>query len=111
MFIDEESLSLLSDEDKQRFSTWESLFAHPGFSLLLESLEEKRQMAEDVILNAGSWDSYNYNRGGRDALDLVINLEKSIEHEVENIAIRHIEQSAVTAEGPLDIEINLGLVD
>ncbi len=111
MFIDEESLGLLTDQDKEEFAIWEELLSSRGFALLKEFLEVRAESANSVIENAVSWEHYQYNRGGRDALALVLNLETTLEQKVQSMVDERREVIAEQEDSVSDIEINLGLLD
>ena len=83
MYQHEDVLKYLSNADKEELALWESLFDNGGWKLLIKAVQANHESALAVINNAHSWEAYVYNKGARDALETVLNLESSLEFAVQ----------------------------
>jgi len=83
MYNHEEVLKYLTAQDKEELALWEGLIEHKGYGLLLKVLKDHYESSLSVIANAASWEAYHYNRGARDAIEVVLNLEQALEFTVE----------------------------
>jgi hypothetical protein len=84
MYNHEDVLKLLSPQDKAELALWEELIASKGFALLLQTLTAQHASAVHVIQNAPAWEVYHYQRGIRDGLETILNLESSVEFAVQD---------------------------
>lgn len=83
MHFTQEILQALPAKDRAELLLWQSLFDDPGYSLQSQLLREQLEAANAVLANATSWDSYQYYRGARDVLSMVLNLQATVEFKVE----------------------------
>ena len=110
--LSQEVLAALTTDDKQELEIWTELLESRGYRQLLLFLEGNFNSVKAVIENANSWDEYLYSRGGRDALNLVLNLETILATRMELVAEAKIEAEEVEttfADEIDEISVNLGL--
>ena len=85
MQISQETINRMDAGDQTEFQIWSELLESRGYSLLVEFLESQAESIHAILQNPNSWDEHLYNRGRRDALSQVLNLEAILEARVAEI--------------------------
>lgn len=109
MDLSESILGALSQDDKQELEIWNELLDSRGFNLLTRFLQGNADSNATVIENAATWDQYNYSRGARDALGLVLNLQEILEARLTQTAEDTIAEQSLEDDTFDEISVNLGL--
>jgi hypothetical protein len=93
MYTHEDILRKLPPEDAKELALWEALFESPGYALQKQVVVEQLEAALSVLANAPSWETYQYARGARDALNVVFNLEATVQYKVQE-KLQELEEAA-----------------
>lgn len=111
MNLSQDTLAMLSPEDKQELEIWNELLSSRGFELLIRYLQGNAESNAQVIENAANWDGYVYARGARDALNLVLNLQEILEARLNQTAEENVDLLEEDAEDYDEIAVNLGIIE
>lgn len=86
MALNELQLSLLTDEQRERYAALESLFEQPGWKIVSEFLTASVTAQSQRALNAGNWNEHQLATGARHAFAQVLHLPEVTEAEFTNLA-------------------------
>ncbi len=86
MALNEMQLSLLTDEQRDRYASLESLFEHPGWKIVSEFADASVQQQANRALNATNWNEHQLATGARAAFLQIVNLQDVTETEFANLA-------------------------
>lgn len=86
MALNELQLSLLTDEQRERYSALESLFEHPGWKIVTEYALAGATAQAQRALNASNWNEHQLATGARLAYTQVAGLPEVTDVEFSNIA-------------------------
>lgn len=84
--LDLDQLMYLTDEDKNRYSKLETLFAQEGWQLLVELAQKLAVEAHNRAANAASWDQNRVNLGLRMAYEHIATIEQATHNEYIELA-------------------------
>jgi hypothetical protein len=111
MHITQDALGLLTETEKQEFEIWQELIDSRGYRQLIEYLQGHQKAVSLGIDHAPSWEDYLYNRGQRDAFNVVIQLPEILEAQIA-AKQEAVEEAALEPEDEYDeVAVNLGLVE
>lgn len=85
MQISQDTINRMESGDQAEFQIWTELLESRGYKLLVEFLQGNAESVHAILQNPNSWDEHLYNRGRRDALLQVLNLEAILEARVAEI--------------------------
>lgn len=85
MQISQDTINRMEPGDQAEFQIWTELLESRGYKLLVEFLQGNAESVHAILQNPNSWDEHLYNRGRRDALLQVLNLEAILEARVAEI--------------------------
>lgn len=100
--MDQEQLSYLTDQQKERWQILENLFAHPGWNLIVQFLEIEAENQNIRAANAASWDENRLAVGARAAYAQLAKLAESTEHEFALLAEQAREAALAEDEGDFE---------
>jgi hypothetical protein len=86
MALNEVQLSLLTDQQRERYSKLESLFEHPGWKIVQEFADTSASAQAQRALEAPNWDQHRLATGARHAFAQVASLQEVTENEFANLA-------------------------
>lgn len=98
MALNELQLSLLTDQQRERYNKLESLFEHPGWKIVQEFAETSAGSQAERSLNARTWDEHRLATGARMAFAQVANLPVVTENEFSNLAAQQAQAKEETEE-------------
>jgi hypothetical protein len=103
MQLNEVQLSLLTDQQRDRYNKLESLFEHPGWKIVQEFAETSAAAQSQRALEAPNWDQHRLATGARVAFTQIAQLPLVTENEFANLAA----QQAQAQEDAEEDEISL----
>lgn len=86
MALNELQISLLDDQQRERYNALEKLFESPGWKIIQEFAETSAQAQADRALAATDWPTNRTAIGARAAFIQVANLQQITEIEFSNLA-------------------------
>lgn len=86
MALNELQLSLLTDEQRDRYNKLESLFEHPGWKIVEEYAQAGVTSQAQRAMNAQSWPEHQQATGARLAFSQVAQLPDVTHTEFANLA-------------------------
>jgi hypothetical protein len=86
MALNELQLSLLTDEQRDRYAKLESLFEHPGWDIVKEYAQAGAVSQGQRAMNATSWPEHQQATGARYAFAQVASLPEVTYTEFANLA-------------------------
>lgn len=86
MALNEVQLSLLTDDQRERYAKLESLFEHPGWQIVQEYAQAGVASQAQRAMNATSWNEHQQATGARLAFSQVAALPDVTHAEFSNLA-------------------------